>query len=497
MRDGEFPTVKESLEVLLERIRVDYRLNGNVDPFVAFRIDGREPATSFNVEGFDKYHPDLLEYAIASENDERVYLEYHGQFDGLIFSATKDLLADGFLGQWELTTLSLPRSPVKIREKSMLPSKEEIVKQVQETIERKDWSKQAVKVMKKSSDSVLTRVQQNVAAQLQEDTAPIIQKFVINLSRSLMDATASFLEKSNDATVDLPVFPIGTRYIKQDGNVLNVVIEQPPQARTLFFTANAAQNFDSSIGKNVSATQSYYLSLPYTIFVLQFVNGQYSGELNVFWRSRPLSSIADELAIMPFPNISGGKVCLGEFRINAQNKKVDDQCNHIISGFWQTVFGHDYVDRITKFMALNNMTVHQWVAKSKQNPLCAMDFKLQPASVKLQQTFRVDGQNNLVALLKQHILTAVGQIGGEVQKLLIDLDVTGENREKVHVETMSEIVKEIIIEAYGELWGHLSIKLEKERAVDAEKNRVTKDRMKAEFMEWVRATYPQLQKSTW
>jgi hypothetical protein len=492
-------TVRESLEVLLERIRVEYNHYGSLNPFIAYRLNGEEPVIlpgiAYN-DGFDRNNPNVLEWAVTKEDDEFVYFEYHAPKCGIIFSAEKDLLEGGYLKKWVATTLDLSAIVTKSKENQMLPSKEDIVKQVQETIERKDWSRQAVKVMKKSSDAVLARVQQNIAAQLKEDTAPIIQNFVINLSRSLMDATANFLEKSRDATVDLPVFPIGTRYIKQDGNVLNVVIEQPPQARTLFFTREAAAAFDKNVGNG--RTQSYYLALPYTIFVMQFINGQYSGELNVFWRSRPLAAINDELALMPFPNISGGKVCLGEFRPNVQNKKVDDQCNEVISGFWQTVFGNDYVDRVSKFLALNrDMTIQQWVAKSKKNPLCAMDFKLQPANVKLQQTFRVDGQNNLVALLKQHILTAVGQIGGEVQKLLVDLDVTGENREKVHLETMSEIIKETIVLAYAELWQQLSIKLEKERAADAEKNRITKDRMKAEFMEWVRSTYPQLQKSTW
>lgn len=489
-------SVRDSLEVLLERIRVDYRLNGNVDPFVAYRLRDEEPATQYSVDSFDRNNPELVEWAIAGENDDCVYLEYHGTFNGMIFSAEKDLLASGYLKEWALTTLDLPRSEIK--EILMIPSKEDIVRQVQETIERKDWGKQAVKIMKQSSDNVLARVQQNVAAQLQEDTAPIIQNFVVNLSRSLMDATVNFLEKnSRDATIDLPVFPIGTRYIKQDGNVLNIVIEQPPQTRTIFFTRDSAAAFDKHVG--ASGTQSYHLALPYTIFVMQFVNGRFAGELSVYARSRPLSHINDELALMPFPNMSGGgKVCLGEFNARMPDSaKVDDQCNHIISGFWQTVFGHDYVDRLTKFLSLNNMTIQQWVDKSKQNPLCAMGFKLSPANVKLQQTFKVDGQNNLVALLKQNILTAVGQIGGEVQKLLVDLDVTGENREKVHVETMSEIVKQVVILAYSELWGQLSIKLEKERAADAEKNRITKDRMKAEFMEWVRSTYPQLQKSTW
>jgi len=486
--------IMDSLEVLLEMLRVDYSMTGKVRSFVSYlKQDSLEPQITYDEEKFDQIQRYFLnEFAEGGEDEECVYLKYRSDNKFFFYVAEKDLLESGFLKPWRFVTCDVKG----IEGNKMLPSKDDIVKQVQQTIERKDWSKQAVKVMKKSSDAVLGRVQQNVSAQLQEDTAPIIQNFVINLSRSLMDATANFLEKSRDATVDLPVFPVGTRYIKQDGQVLNVVIEQPPQARTVFFTNDAASTFDSHINGN-GRSQSYYLAMPYTIFVLQFVNGQYAGELNVFWRNRPLGTISDEMALMPFPNISGGKVCLGDFRVDNRNHKVDDQCNQIISGFWQTIFGSDYVDRFSKFMSLNNIRIDRWVENSKKNPLYALDLKLQPANVKLQQTFRQDATNSLVTLLKQHILTAVGQIGGEVQKLLVDLDVTGENREKVHVETMSEIVKEIIIQAYAELWEQLSIKLEKERAVDAQKNKEVKDRMKHEFMEWVRQTYPQLQKSTW
>lgn len=383
----------------------------------------------------------------------------------------------------------------------MLPSKQDIVDQVAATLQRKDWNKQAVKILKKSSDAVLERVQQGVAAQLQEDTAPAVQQFVINLSKSLMDATVNFLEKSKDATVDLPVFPVGTRYIKQDGAVLNVVIEQQPQARTLLFTELAVARLADAHSKTNSTgtarTVPYHLSLPYTVFVFQFVNGEYSPDgFSVYFRISPLGAITDELAKCPFPNISDpGRVCMGDFRVDT-NKKIDDQCQQVIGAFWQSVFGHDLIYRFAKWLTLNNMTIEQYQQKSKDNPFIALKFKMQPASVKLNGTFRSDGTNNLVALLKQHILTSVGTIGGEVQKLLVDLDISGENREKVHVDTMSEIIKETILQAYGELWGQLVKKLEQERAADVVKNEQTKDRMKQEFMEWVRQSYPQLQKST-
>lgn len=383
--------------------------------------------------------------------------------------------------------------------KKMIPSKDDIVAQVAQTLQKKDWNTQAVRVMKKSSDAVLTRVQQGITTQLKEDTAPIIEEFVVNLSKSLMDATVNFLDKNKNAAVDLPVFPIGTRYIKQNGNILNVVIEQQPTARTLLFTKAALDRLSevslAPPDEPLSAVP-YHLALPYTVFVLQFIGSEFN-TFSVYFRSTPLTSLTDELAKCPFPNISDpGQVCMGDFRINKQNK-IDEQCDELITAFWSTVFGHDHLDRFVKWLYLNNMTLSQYQQKSKANPLCGLKFKLQPSNTKLEQTFRMDGTNNLVAVLKQHILVAVGQIGGEVQQLLVDLDITGENREKVHVETMSEIIKEIILQAYAELWEQLSKKLESERQADALKNQQIKDRMKQEFMEWVRQSYPQLQKQAW
>lgn len=376
----------------------------------------------------------------------------------------------------------------------MLPSKDEIVKQVQQTIESKDWNKQAIKVLKKSSDAVLDRAQQNIAAQLQEDTAPIVENFVVNLSKTLMDATVNFLKAQNDVTNTLPVFPQGTRYIKQNGNFLDVVIEQQPQVRTVSFTPPAAACFDKEFRPN----PSYHLAIPYTIFVLTFSNGVWSGNIQAYWRSKPLNSLNDELALMPFPNISGsGSVCMGDFRLSdySASVSIDKQCQEIISAFWQSRFSTDHIERFTKFLNLNGFMdneshcVHKWVDKSHENPLLGTSLKLQPANVKLNNTFGPEENHNLIASLKQHILTAVGQIGGEVQKLLVDLDVKSENKDKVHVETMSTVIKEIIVQAYAELWDQLSIKLDKERKADSEKNRKIKEEMKKEFLDWVAKSY--------
>lgn len=498
--------IRDSIPVLLEMARVDYQLNGRITPTVSFVMAGEEPRRTENVaEFYEKQFNDkrLLEYAVTNENVDSVFIIYAGGGKCLEYVANKELLESAFLGPWIRTELLEARLRPSFRtevkgKEIMIPSKNDIVAQVAETLQKKDWSKQAVKVMKKSSDAVLARVQQGITTQIQEDTAPIIQQFVVNLSKSLMDATVNFLEKNKDASVDLPVFPMGTRYIKQDGQILNVVIEQQPTSRTLLFT-KAAVEILANPGKEVQSqggTSTHHLALPYTVFVLQFVGNQFNS-FSVYFRSTPLSSVTDELAKCPFPNISDpGSVCMGDFRVNS-NKKIDEQCDELITGFWSTVFGHDHIQRFGKWLTLNNMTLWQYQQKSKDNSLCALKFKLQPANVKLNQTFRTDGTNNLVAMLKQHILTAVGQIGGEVQKLLVDLDITGENREKVHVETMSEIVKEIILQAYAELWEQLAKKLDSERQADALKNQQTKDRMKQEFMEWVRQSYPQLQKQTW
>jgi hypothetical protein len=363
-------------------------------------------------------------------------------------------------------------------------NKAEITEQIRKIIEKRDCTSHGIKVLSASTTNVLERIHQNVVAQLQEDTAPIIQDFIVKLTGTLLSATSEFADKNH--AVDLPVFPNGTRYIHRDGNNLDVVIEQPAQSRTVHLTVFNNGN-------------PIRLSFPYTVFVMNFRNGRCNLDtVRVFCRARSLSNINDELAIMPLPNIrnDSGKLCFGSSHINLNEcKDINEQCNRIIDTFWQSAFNADLSDGYVNFLRINKMNLTEWSNKTKENSLCSMQFNLQPANIKLQNTFSSNNQDNLAAMLKQNVLTAVGEIGGEVQKLLENLDVTSENREKVHIDTMNTVVKEIVIQSYVEMLEKFSAKLESERASDQEKNKDLQKRMKEEFVQWVRENYPTLSSS--
>jgi hypothetical protein len=51
-----------------------------------------------------------------------------------------------------------------------------------------------------------------------------------------------------------------------------------------------------------------------------------------------------------------------------------------------------------------------------------------------------------------------------INSTLLKVDVVKQNKEKVAIESLDEILKEIIVQAYSELWEYLQAQLQRERA---------------------------------
>ena len=92
-----------------------------------------------------------------------------------------------------------------------------------------------------------------------------------------------------------------------------------------------------------------------------------------------------------------------------------------------------------------------------------------------------NGTGALVTRLKQDILTAVGTIGGDIQNLLTNIDLTTENRDKVHIENLQETLKDIITQAYTELWTFTERQLEADRKKLQEEMQIAANKLKKDF----------------
>jgi len=350
-----------------------------------------------------------------------------------------------------------------------MPTQEEIVNAVVRQLKGKDLSQQAVMVLQKATARVLERIKQNVDVQVKEDSSPIVEKFVKNAATKMSAMTQQWADGVKN---DLVVFPEGTRYIWRDGQMTTIIVEQQPQVRHI-----------NVYGK------IYLLSLPYVQFILHFKNHELQHSLRVTCTKKPITDLDQAANFIPLGNIdSNHNVCMGNFRWPTTGN-MTDVVNAVIGEFWQGQFNYDGGGHMLEFFSDNTLAAKTardsreddrngivqpgftaWAKKTQENALYGTErtTKYRPGA-----TFRrflatdsgdKNGSQSIVNNLKQEIITAVGAIGGDIQAILTATDLETENREKVHVETLQGILKEIIVQAYAELWEYLQKQLQDERA---------------------------------
>jgi hypothetical protein len=93
----------------------------------------------------------------------------------------------------------------------------------------------------------------------------------------------------------LPVLPPGARWLCRKKDLLCLVVEHPPQCRTLRV---------SRAKKGGDDYQPYRLAFPYVIYVLTFYRDGFE-EMKMFFRNSSLSSPTDTLYHTNLPNVRG------------------------------------------------------------------------------------------------------------------------------------------------------------------------------------------------
>lgn len=370
-----------------------------------------------------------------------------------------------------------------------MPTQKEIVDTVSLALQKKDFTNQAVLVLKKATGHVLGRVQQNIDAQLKEDSNTVIEEFCRNLATKLSKMGQNWYDS---VTNELVIYPSGTRLIWRDGPMTTIFVEQPPQVRTIYVNKR---------GEDGVSADTYHLSFPYCVFVAGFNNGEFAG-FNIGVRKTPMTSLDDEIYNPPVANVNGHcTVCMGnQFKI-PPNLNLTEKVNYVISSFWQSRFTHEGSDALNAFLKRNGLTLDTWESRTRENPLLAVEPKIEYQSpMKLRSLLKATANGTsvkesaaLITQMKQEIITAVGTLGGDVKNLLQDLDLNVENRDKAHLETLQVILKEIIVQAYAELWEYLQRQLNDERNKLQQELTVSAKKLREEFMTLAGYT----KKATW
>lgn len=360
-----------------------------------------------------------------------------------------------------------------------MPTQKEIVDAVAAQLVNQDLSKQAVMVLHKSTETILNRIQQNVNGQLRDDSSPIVEDFVKTLAEKLTVMSQAW---HSGETNELTVFPEGTRFVFRDGSFQTIVVEQPPQVRMV--TMNWADGGDSHARRHVKL-----LAFPYVQFVVGFQRHRVVQKLAVSMTKKPITDLDRPLMMPTLCNITKHYVCMGGDFPWPQDGTMTDATNAVISRFWGSEFTGDASEYYKNFLADNNIrSLAHWEQKTKEDPLfvVAKETKYRNGSnlrgLLYKENNAQGSQTAFLTGMKQEIVNSVGAIGGEINAILTSLDLKTENREKSHIQTLEGILKEIIVQAYAELWEFLQKQLLEERTKLRQEMAVAAEKLKNDFV---------------
>ena len=369
---------------------------------------------------------------------------------------------------------------------SQVPSQADIFTAVSKSLEKKDISKQAVTVLQKSTEKVLKRIKQNVDAQIKEDSSPIVEDFVKNIASKLSTTSQQWVDSAKN---DLLVYPEGTKYIFRDGDNSTIIVEQQPQLRHV--------KVRNAVGE---ATTTYMLAMPYIQFIISFVGEKLQQKLTVTCSKKSITDLNVPHCHLPLLNIENHNVCFGHNW--PKDGTMTEKVNAMIGEFWQSQFNFNHSGSYINFIkanfsrGVNSSNFHDglaaWENASKRDalfmvsPTTILSVGHSPREFLSRDNTSATGTGSLVTKLKQEILTAVGTIGGDIQNLLTNIDLTTENLDKVHTENLQEVLKEIITQAYTELWTFTERQLEADRKKLQEEMQVAANKLRKEFENYIK-----------
>ncbi len=177
----------------------------------------------------------------------------------------------------------------------------------------------------------------------------------------------------------LPIMPSGTRWLCQRKDLVQVVVEHPPQCRTLRV---------SSGKKGADDYQTFRLAFPYILYILTFCRDGFE-EMKMFFRNHALNSLTDTLYHTNLPNVRGEpghygsqRVCLRYRPEMLEGVPMAEAVPALIEFFWSTGFNQDIThSAFERAQTLNPRFAgfEAWEAASRENPLFPLEVDWEPA----------------------------------------------------------------------------------------------------------------------
>ncbi|RTK97741.1 MAG: hypothetical protein EKK64_00570 [Neisseriaceae bacterium] len=359
--------------------------------------------------------------------------------------------------------------------------KNKLMESVIESLKAKDYTPQAVTIIKKSTDSILDRLKVTLENSLKDAANPSITEFSNKTIEKLNNLSQKWV---NAETAELEVFPKGTKYIHKNGRITTIVIEQSPQTRNIKYL-----------------DEVYYLAFPYVQFTINFFDNSME-EVYMSMTKSPIKNLDGLLYYPCLPNVNKDhKVCFGDTKNKAERFEgsMSEKVKFIISTIWQSTFTADYSEEFSYFLRTNfenqeTTKLNQWKEKSKENPLFVIEktTKFKEGRT-LKRFIRNDAKNEspevVAAKMKNIIMDSVTSISTSLKESFSLVDVKEENIEKVHVDTMQQILKEIITLCYEVLWDFMQEEIKTEREKMKEEMKTAISSLKEDFKNFLESPY--------
>lgn len=230
----------------------------------------------------------------------------------------------------------------------------------------------------------MRRYQQKVNVGIQDSVSDLLVDFKEKMKTAIFEIAQSWtLSTKREKTL----FPRDCRFLYTIGHSTIVVIEQMPGIRTLAMSEGILGTASTTRG----GIRRVGLSLPYTVFILHFINSEMNGSgfedfegMYSTWRQAPLEKFTDDLYVPLLPNLHDNlQVCLGLNDIPTISKEMNivEQSKNVIDHYWNSSFNDDLssfwwskseVDRRLR-------TGNAWAQSSANDPLFILGVPLQKA----------------------------------------------------------------------------------------------------------------------
>jgi hypothetical protein len=172
----------------------------------------------------------------------------------------------------------------------------------------------------------------------------------------------------------LPLLPAGTRWLCQKQNLLLLVLEDPPQCRSL----SVSEGKKGDKGEYLS----YRLAFPFIVYILTFYRGDFE-EMKMFYRTSPLVSPEDPLFNTNLPNVRGKpgyygtqRVCLRYRPEMLEGVPLAQAATSLIEFFWSTGFNQDIEQSAFLWSMGRDPRIgsfEAWEEATRENPLFPLE----------------------------------------------------------------------------------------------------------------------------